>query len=187
MSYTLIGKHEKDSRANRDGYVSAMLELMEQDSSMVHIDCDLMGCINTGKLQKAFPNQTFNAGIAEQNAVGIAAGLSHSGKKVVCCGPACFYVARALEQIKVDVAYSRNPVKIFGVSGGFAYGALGSTHHSLHDIAVLRAFPGMNILIPSDGHMAAKAARTLIGYPEPIYIRVGRGATGEVYENDVCD
>ena len=69
MSYTLIGKHEKDSRANRDGYVSAMLELMEQDSSMVHIDCDLMGCINTGKLQKAFPNQTFNAGIAEQNAM----------------------------------------------------------------------------------------------------------------------
>ena len=72
MSYTLIGKHEKDSRANRDGYVSAMLELMEQDSSMVHIDCDLMGCINTGKLQKAFPNQTFNAGIAEQNAMGVA-------------------------------------------------------------------------------------------------------------------
>ena len=81
MSYTLIGKHEKDSRANRDGYVSAMLELMEQDKSIVHIDCDLMGCINTGKLLKEFPEQTFNAGIAEQNAMGVAAGMAATGMK----------------------------------------------------------------------------------------------------------
>ena len=75
MSITLIGKHEKDSRANRDGYVEAMLEMMAENDKLVHIDCDLMGCINTGKLLKAYPERTFNAGIAEQNAMGVAAGM----------------------------------------------------------------------------------------------------------------
>ena len=76
MSVTLIGKHETDSRANRDGYVSAMLEMMAENDKLVHIDCDLMGCINTGKLQSAYPERTFNAGIAEQNAMGVAAGMA---------------------------------------------------------------------------------------------------------------
>lgn len=75
MSFTLIGKHEKDSRNNRDGYVTAMLDLMEKDSKVMHVDCDLENCINTGKLAKAFPEQTVNAGIAEANAMGVAAGL----------------------------------------------------------------------------------------------------------------
>src|SRR5699024_9214148 len=79
MSVNLIGKHEKDSRANRDGYVEAMLEMMAENDKLVHIDCDLMGCINTGKLQKAFPERTFNAGIAEQNAMGVAAGMAATG------------------------------------------------------------------------------------------------------------
>ena len=79
MSFTLIGKHEKDSRANRDGYVEAMLEMMAENPKLVHIDCDLMGCINTGKLLKAFPAQTFNAGIAEQNAMGVASGMAATG------------------------------------------------------------------------------------------------------------
>ena len=76
MSFTLIGKHEKDSRNNRDGYVTAMLDLMEKDSKVMHVDCDLENCINTGKLAKAFPEQTVNAGIAEANAMGVAAGLA---------------------------------------------------------------------------------------------------------------
>ena len=123
-------------------------------------------------------------GIAEQDAVGISAGLSHSGKKVFCCGPACFYVARSLEQMKVDLAYSRNPVKILGVSGGVAYGALGATHHSLHDIAVLRTFPGMNVVLPCDARQTAKLVRFLVDFPEPVYVRVGRAAVPDVYEND---
>lgn len=82
MSFTLIGKHEKDSRANRDGYVEAMLEMMAENPKLVHIDCDLMGCINTGKLLKAFPAQTFNAGIAEQNAMGVASGMAATGLTV---------------------------------------------------------------------------------------------------------
>ena len=94
MSFTLIGKHEKDSRANRDGYVEAMLEMMAENPKLMHVDCDLMGCINTGKLLKAFPAQTFNAGIAEQNAMGVASGMAATGLTVfgalvrlLCCPP----------------------------------------------------------------------------------------------------
>ena len=94
MSFTLIGKHEKDSRANRDSYVEAMLEMMAENPKLVHIDCDLMGCINTGKLLKAFPAQTFNAGIAEQNAMGVASGMAahrpdriRAFVRLLCCPP----------------------------------------------------------------------------------------------------
>ena len=82
MSYTLIGKHEKDKRANRDGYVTAMIDLMGKDDKIVHIDCDLEGCINVGKIAKEFPDRVFNAGIAEQNAMGVASGLAATGYKV---------------------------------------------------------------------------------------------------------
>ena len=90
MSFTLIGKHEKDSRNNRDGYVTAMLDLMEKDSKVMHVDCDLENCINTGKLAKAFPEQTVNAGIAEANAMGVAAGLAATGRTVFMHSFGCF-------------------------------------------------------------------------------------------------
>ncbi len=123
-------------------------------------------------------------GIAEQNAVGISAGLAHSGKKVFCCGPACFYTARSLEQVKVDLAYSQCPATILGVSGGVAYGALGTTHHSLHDVAVLRTFPGMTVVLPCDARQTAKLVKILVDHPYPAYVRVGRAAVPDVYEND---
>ena len=90
MSFTLIGKHEKDSRNNRDGFVTAMLDLMEKDSKVMHVDCDLENCINTGKLAKAFPEQTVNAGIAEANAMGVAAGLAATGRTVFMHSFGCF-------------------------------------------------------------------------------------------------
>lgn len=86
--------------------------------------------------------------------------------------------------MKVDLAYSQNNVKILGVSGGVAYGALGATHHSLHDIAVLRTFPGMNIVLPCDARQTRKLVKLLVDYPEPVYVRVGRAAVPDVYEND---
>lgn len=133
------------------------------------------------------PEQFVECGIAEQDAVGISAGLASCGKKVFVCGPACFYVARSLEQVKVDVAYSGQPVKILGVSGGVAYGALGATHHSLHDIAVLRTFPGMQIVLPCDARQTRKLVEQLVDYPHPVYVRVGRNAVPDVYENNDFD
>src|SRR5581483_8396636 len=89
-------------------------------------------------------------GIAEQNLVGIAAGLAEADRKVFAVSPACFLTARSLEQIKNDVAYSDNPVKLVGISAGVSYGALGSTHHSLHDLAALRAINNIEIVVPAD-------------------------------------
>lgn len=174
----------KDSRKC---FTSTLLELARKDSDIVAVTTDARGSVTLGAFAEELPEQFVECGIAEQDAVGISAGLAHSGKKVFCCGPACFYVARSLEQVKVDVAYSRNPVKILGVSGGIAYGALGATHHSLHDIAVLRTFPGMNIVIPSDGNMTSKLVEFLVNYPEPVYVRVGRGETCEVYSDRKFD
>ena len=147
--------------ACRKQFTDTLLELAREDKDIIAVTTDARGSVTLGDYANALPEQFVECGIAEQDAVGISAGLAHSGKKVFCCGPACFYVARSLEQVKVDLAYSENPVTILGVSGGVAYGALGATHHSLHDIAALRTFPGMTC-----------------------YVRVGRAAVPDVYEND---
>lgn len=174
-------------KACRKSFTETLLELARKDKDIVAVTTDARGSVTLGDFAKELPQQFVECGIAEQDAVGIAAGLAHSGKKAFVCGPACFYVARSLEQVKVDVAYSRNPVKILGVSGGVAYGALGATHHSLHDIAVLRCFPGMNICLPSDARYTERLVRFLVGFDEPCYVRVGRGAVPDVYENDDFD
>lgn len=173
--------------ACRKSFTDTLLELAKKDKDIIAVTTDARGSVTLGDYAKELPQQFVEVGIAEQDAVGISAGLAHSGKKVFVCGPACFYVARSLEQVKVDVAYSRNPVKILGVSGGVAYGALGATHHSLHDIAVLRTFPGMNICLPCDARQTRKLVEFLVDFPEPCYVRVGRAAVPDVYEDDHFD
>ncbi len=168
-------------------FTDTLLGLARKDKDIVAVTTDARGSVTLNEFADALPSQFVECGIAEQNAVGISAGLAHSGKKVFCCGPACFYVARSLEQVKVDMAYSQNPVTILGVSGGVAYGALGATHHSLHDIAVLRAFPGMSVVLPSDARMTRKLVPFLVDYDKPCYVRVGRAAVPDVYENDDFD
>lgn len=170
--------------ACRKAFTDTLLELARTDKDIVAVTTDARGSVTLGDFAKELPDQFVECGIAEQNAVGISAGLAHSGKKAYVCGPACFYVARSLEQVKVDVAYNRTNVKILGVSGGVAYGALGATHHSLHDIAVLRTFPGMNVVLPCDARQTARLVKILVGNTEPFYIRVGRAAVPDVYDND---
>ena len=151
------------------------------------VTTDARGSVTLTDFAKELPEQFVECGIAEQDAVGISAGLASCGKKVFVCGPACFYVARSLEQVKVDVAYSDQPVKILGVSGGVAYGALGATHHSLHDIAVLRTFPGIQVVLPCDARQTRKLVEQLVDYPHPVYVRVGRNAVPDVYEDNNFD
>lgn len=170
--------------ACRKSFTDTLLELAKEDKDIVAVTTDARGSVTLNDFADQLPEQFVECGIAEQDAVGIAAGLAHSGKKVFACGPACFYVARSLEQVKVDLAYSENPVKILGVSGGVAYGALGATHHSLHDIAALRTFPGMNIVLPCDARQTRKLVKLLVDFPHPVYVRVGRAAVPDVYEND---
>ena len=181
MSYTLIGKHEKDSRANRDGYVSAMLELMEQDSSMVHIDCDLMGCINTGKLQKAFPNQTFNAGIAEQNAMGVAAGMAATGLKVCIHSFGCFAARRAFDQAFLSAGYSRLPVHVIGSDPGVCAAFNGATHMPFEDCALYMTVPNAIVIDSCDYAQTYALTKQLAKQPEISYMRLIRKGFTTVY------
>lgn len=176
-----------DMIACRKSFTDTLLSLARADRDIIAVTTDARGSVTLNDFAKELPQQFVECGIAEQDAVGISAGLAHSGKKVFVCGPACFYVARSLEQVKVDLAYSHNNVKILGVSGGVAYGALGATHHSLHDIAVLRTFPGMNIVLPCDARQTRRLVQLLVDYPEPVYVRVGRAAVPDVYESDDFD
>lgn len=171
----------------RKSFTSTFLELAQQDKDIVAVTSDASGSATLTDFGKELPEQFVEVGIAEQDAVGISAGLASAGKKPFIFGPACFYVARALEQVKVDMAYSQMPVTICGVSGGVAYSQLGATHHSLHDIAVLRTFPGIEVYLPCDVRQTRKLCIDLAKRPRPAYIRVGRNAVPDVYENDDFD
>lgn len=168
----------------RKMFTDTLLELAQQDPEIVAVTTDARGSVTLDAFAQQLPGQFVELGIAEQNAVGVAAGLASVGKKTFVCGPACFYVARSLEQVKVDVAYSANPVKILGVSGGVSYGALGFSHHSLHDIAVLRTFPTIQVVLPCDARQTRRLVQQLVDYPHPVYVRVGRNAVPDVYGDD---
>ena len=171
----------------RKSFTDTLLRLAQTDKDIIAVTSDATGSATLTDFANTLPEQFVEVGIAEQNAVGISAGLASTGKKVFIFGPACFYVARSLEQVKVDMAYSQMPVKICGVSGGVAYSQLGATHHSLHDIAVLRTFPGMEVYLPCDVRQTRRLVEKLVDRPKPAYIRVGRNAVPDVYEDDNFD
>lgn len=175
------------SRACRETFAATLLECGRADRDIVVLTSDGRGSASLTGFADALPEQFVETGIAEQNAVGIAAGLASCGKNVFACGPASFYSARSLEQVKNDVAYTGTNVKIACVSGGVAYGALGSTHHSLHDIAVFRAIPGIGIIIPSDARQTEAITRYLAVTEGAVYMRFGRGGVPEVYADDTAD
>ena len=165
----------------RTAITDTLLEEGKRNRDLFVVTSDARGSVTLGEFAEKLPDQFVEVGIAEQNAVGISAGLALAGKNVFVCGPACFYSARALEQVKVDVAYSGASVKIIGVSGGVSYGALGSTHHSLHDIAAMRTFPGLNVYLPSDRHQSTWLTKHLVRSEESAYVRVGRNAVPDIY------
>ncbi|WP_319590765.1 transketolase C-terminal domain-containing protein [uncultured Draconibacterium sp.] len=169
----------------RKAFTNTILEEAKVNEKIFVVTSDARGSVTLDKYADEMPEQFVEVGIAEQNAVGVGAGLALAGNNVFVCGPACFYSARALEQVKVDVAYTNTNVKIIGVSGGVSYGALGATHHSLHDLAVMRTFPGMEVYLPADRFQTEKLIRHLVRSEKPAYIRMGRNAVPDVYtEND---
>lgn len=169
----------------RKAFTDTLLREALKNQDIYVVTSDARGSVLLDEFVSELPEQFVEVGIAEQNAIGVGAGLALAGKNVFVCGPACFYTARSLEQVKVDVAYSHTSVKIVGVSGGVSYGALGTSHHSLHDIAVMRTFPGLNVYLPSDRHQTAKLTEYLTKSDEAAYIRMGRNAVPDVYtEND---
>lgn len=170
------------TQALRIAFTHTFLELAREDKTLFGVTTDSRGSVTLGDFAKELPAQFVECGIAEQDAVGISAGLASAGLRPFCCGPACFYSLRSAEQVKVDMAYSHENVKIIGVSGGVSYGALGSTHHSIQDIALMRAIPDLEVYLPSDGAQMVEMTKYLAKSNNPAYIRMGRGAVPMVYE-----
>jgi len=161
-------------KANLEIFSEALQEMAATDRNIVAVTSDSRGSGKLVPFGKKFPKQIVEVGIAEQNLVGVAAGLAACGKKVFAVSPACFLTARALEQIKNDVAYSDNPVNVIGISAGVSYGALGSTHHSLHDYAALRAINNITIVAPADNFETEQAIKLAAKTNQPIYLRFGK-------------
>jgi transketolase len=161
-------------RANLEEFADVLLSLAKSNRDILAVTSDSRGSGKLGPFAAALPQQIIELGIAEQNLVGVSAGLASAGKCVFAVSPACFLSARALEQIKNDIAYSDQPVKLIGISAGVSYGALGSTHHSLHDLAALRAIHNIDIVVPADNCEARQAIAVAAERTRPIYIRFGK-------------
>ena len=164
----------EQAQANLEVFAATLLELARQDSDLLVVTSDSRGSAKLAAFAKAAPGQIVEVGIAEQNLVGVAAGLTAAGKKVFAVSPACFLTARSLEQIKNDLCYSDRPAKAVGISAGVSYGALGTTHHSLHDYAALRAIHNITIVAPADNFETREAVRAAANLPKPVYLRFGK-------------
>lgn len=158
----------------RDAYARTLEALAAEDPRVVAVVNDSVGSSKLGKFRDRFPERLINVGIAEQNMVGVGAGLANGGKIPFVSGAACFLTARALEQIKADVAYSAANVKLCGISSGVAYGELGATHHSIEDLAWLRAMRGLTVIAPSDPWETAEAVKAAAASDQPTFIRISR-------------
>ena len=171
----------ESGRANLEVFAETLIKMAQKDRNIVVVTSDSRGSGKLTAFGERFPGQIIEVGIAEQNLVGMAAGLAAAGKNVFAVSPACFLTARAFEQIKNDVCYSDHPVKLVGISAGVSYGALGSTHHSLHDIAALRALHNITIVVPADNHETREAVRRASKMSHPVYIRFGKRAMEHVH------
>lgn len=169
---------------NLDVFAQTLMDLAESDNDILVITSNSRGSGRVTHFAEKFPKQIVEIGIAEQNLVGVSAGLAYAGKKVFAVSPACFLTSRGLEQIKNDVAYSDHPVKIIGISAGVSYGALGTTHHTLHDFAVLQAINNIDIVAPADNFETRQAILAAANYPRPIYIRFGKKAMPDLHNAD---
>ena len=160
--------------ANLEVFAATLLKLAREDSDLLVVTSDSRGSAKLASFAKAAPGQIVEVGIAEQNLVGVAAGLAAAGKRVFAVSPACFLTARSFEQIKNDLCYSNRPVTAVGISAGVSYGALGTTHHSLHDYAALRAVHNITIVAPADNFETREAVRAAAQLPSPVYLRFGK-------------
>lgn len=168
----------------RDAFAATIEALAAADERVVVVCNDSVGSSKLGAFQKRFPERLVNVGIAEQAMVGVAAGLANGGKRPFVAGASCFLTARGLEQIKVDLAYSNANVTLCAMSPGVAYGELGPTHHSIEDIAWLRAIDNLVLIVPADPLETEQALRAAGEHEGPVFVRVSRMGVPAVYADD---
>ncbi len=173
-----------NKEANRKVICDVLMEHAKDDKDIVVLCSDSRGSASLAPFFEAFPKQSIEAGIAEQDLVGMAAGLAKCGKKAFAASPASFLSTRSYEQCKVDCAYSNTNVKLIGISGGVSYGQLGMSHHSAQDIAAMSAIPNMRVYLPSDRFQTRKLTEALLEDDKCAYIRIGRNPVEDVYTVD---
>jgi len=168
----------------RQAFAEMLETLAEVDPRIVAVVNDSVGSSKLGGFHKRFPERLINVGIAEQNMVGVGAGLANGGKIAFVSGASCFLTGRALEQIKADVAYSGANVKLCGMSPGVAYGELGPTHHSIEDLAWLRPMAPLTVIVPSDPWETREAVKAAAAVEGPMFIRVSRMPVPDIARED---
>ncbi|QUL97954.1 MAG: transketolase family protein [Candidatus Fermentithermobacillus carboniphilus] len=170
--------------ATRDAYGEILVELGRENPNIVVLDADLSSSTKTEKFAKAFPERFFNVGIAEANMMGIAAGLARSGKIPFVSTFAVFATGRAYDQIRQSIAYPRFNVKIVASHGGLSVGPDGASHQALEDVALMRAIPGMVVIVPCDAHETKEAIKAALRHDGPVYVRLGREKVPSVLPDD---
>jgi transketolase len=158
----------------RQSFAETLEEIMAAEPRIVVVTNDSVGSSRVGVIRRRFAERVINVGIAEQNMVGVSAGLANGGKIPFICGASCFLTGRALEQVKVDIGYSKSNVKLCGMSSGLAYGALGATHHSIEDLAWTRVIPELTVIVPADPVETGQAVRAIAGIDGPVFLRLSR-------------
>ena len=174
----------REMKMAREAYGECLVELGKQDERIVVLDADLSASTKTQNFSREFPDRFFNCGVAEQNMVGIAAGLAASGKIPFVSTFSIFASGRAWEQIRNTIAVCNLNVKIVATHGGISVGPDGVSHQSLEDISLMRSIPGMTVIVPCDGPETKAAVRASLEYEGPVFIRLGRPKVPTIWTGD---
>jgi len=174
MSVSAEQQPDIQLRDCRDAYAQTLESMAEEDARVCAVVNDSVSSTKLKNFSARFPERFVNVGIAEQNMVGVGAGLANGGMVPFVCGASCFLTARAMEQVKVDLGYSNSNVKLCGMSSGMAYGELGPTHHSIEDLAWTRIIPNLSVIVPADPLETAQAMRCALAHQGPMFLRISR-------------
>lgn len=166
----------------RTSFIKTLIEIARDDPRVILVTPD-MGFSVLEKFRDEFPERIINSGIAEQNSVGVAAGLALSGKIAYVYSIVPFVTMRPFEQVRIDACYQNLPVKLVGTGGGLTYGALGPTHHSIEDISLMRSLPNMSVLCPGDPVEAGLCTKFSHQIPGPVYLRLGKGNDPTIHKS----
>jgi len=170
--------------SSRDAFGKVIVELGSENPNIVALTADLTNSVKLGDFKAKFPERFVNFGVAEQNLMGAAAGLTLAGKIPFACTYAVFSSMRACEQVRTDIAYNDLPVRIVSSHGGFSFGIAGATHHAIEDIGINRSIAGMTVLVPADSVEAAAIIRAIVNLPGPAYVRLSRVREKTIYTHD---
>lgn len=176
--------YDADSMTQSEIYGEVLCKLGEENPKIVGLSADMAKSTKIGKFGDKFPDRFFNAGIAEQNMFGMAAGLAKAGLVPFVSTMAAFTAMRACEQVRTDICYQNLNCKIIATHGGSSFGQAGSTHHCTEDLSIMRSFANMTVIVPADGIETANAVKASVNWPGPVYIRVGRGFEPRYYADE---